>query len=189
MGNDTTPEDLIELLQRNPEKFAENKKYGYPVPIDRIISDCDIDLHFKLYEDDDISGECGFRNNRFFIAVNHQEPDYRQRFTLAHELGHIVLHLWQKTGKGSVLITDSKKTMFRSSDWDGKEYEANAFAAKLLMPKDEVLKQIQKIVDERDSYKFRDDQIRQELVNPLAVYFLVSPSAIEFRLKNLKILN
>lgn len=52
------------------------------------------------------------------IFLNESMPNDRLRFTLAHELGHIVLHR----------SSDDEKTI------DDKEKEANQFAAEFLMP-------------------------------------------------------
>lgn len=53
-------------------------------------------------------------NNSFLICYNQNNDRERNRFTIAHEMGHIVLH---KTYKGNKL-----------------EKEANMFAARILMP-------------------------------------------------------
>lgn len=62
------------------------------------------------------------------IWVNAADAPVRQRFTIAHEIGHLMLH---KTG-----------TLFRDGpgvEIDGQEREANQFAAELLMPEHMVL--------------------------------------------------
>ena len=53
--------------------------------------------------------------DRFFICYNQNNYKWRNRFTIAHEFGHIVLHKD---------ITDSKML----------EKEANMFASRILMP-------------------------------------------------------
>jgi Zn-dependent peptidase ImmA (M78 family) len=65
------------------------------------------------------------------IIVNSEEYPLRQTFTVAHELGHKILHEeWAKTSDYKVLLRDSENT-----DGDFREKEANAFAANLLMPR------------------------------------------------------
>lgn len=63
-------------------------------------------------------------NNRPTIIVNTKEPLPRQRFTMAHELGHHVLH-------GNESFRDPLHQIPGS---DPKEIEANTFAANFLMP-------------------------------------------------------
>jgi len=62
------------------------------------------------------------------ISVQSGEPSYRQRFTIAHELGHFVLH---RDGLTRDLEDD---TFYRSGLPHWQETEANAFAADVLMP-------------------------------------------------------
>ncbi|MBP3604254.1 MAG: ImmA/IrrE family metallo-endopeptidase [Lachnospiraceae bacterium] len=81
------------------------------------------DMGFVLKRDDDI-----------VIFTNSAVRMSREIFTLAHEIGHVVLHF----GKENSFI-DNQHTLFGTSETVA-EQEANFFAANLLMPKDEVLK-------------------------------------------------
>lgn len=95
------------------------------------------------------------------ISFNANEPQVRQRFTIAHELGHHCLEHGPR-------FRDSS---YPSRSSDPKETAANAFAAELLMPENAVraLVEIRKIHD----------------VQTLARAFNVSNSAMEFRLRTL----
>ena len=63
------------------------------------------------------------------ILVNRGEAGVRQTFTVAHELGHRVLHQeWAKSEAYKVLWRDPQR-----QNKDRWEQEANAFAANLLM--------------------------------------------------------
>lgn len=63
------------------------------------------------------------------IVINADRPETRQRFTLAHELGHYFLgHL-----KDTPCFRDSTKS-YDLYQYDPKEAAANRAAAKLLMP-------------------------------------------------------
>lgn len=64
----------------------------------------------------------------FSIRVNKNDPARRQRFTVAHEIGHYLLHR-DEIGDG---ITDD--VLYRSSLSDSREAQANRLAADLLMP-------------------------------------------------------
>lgn len=79
------------------------------------------DLGFVLKKDNDI-----------VIFTNTCSRLAREIFTLAHELGHVVLHM-----EGSLSFIDDGVTISGRST-DKKEEEANYFAACLLMPGDEV---------------------------------------------------
>lgn len=95
------------------------------------------------------------------IGVNSLHHPRRQKFTLAHELGHYILH--RKT-VGEVEDT----TLFRADGYGeyGIEREANLFAAQLLMPSDE----FKKVVD-----------IKERKINDIAEYFGVSALAVKVR--------
>lgn len=95
-------------------------------------------------------------NGKPAILVNPKEPVYRQRFTLAHELGHHVLHGDQRF----------RDPLHQVPGTDLKEMEANAFAANLLMPESLV----------RHHFERGDDVVAM---------FGVSPSAMKYRLRDL----
>lgn len=64
----------------------------------------------------------------FVIRINRHESKARQRFTLAHEISHFLLHE-QLIGNG---IADN--VLYRSSLSNKQEAEANRLAADLIMP-------------------------------------------------------
>jgi Zn-dependent peptidase ImmA (M78 family) len=85
-----------------------------------------------------VTFEPGYKNISGFydcednaIYVNHEEFPLRQTFTVAHELGHQILHAeWARSEEYTMLMRDS--------DYSGQEpheKEANAFAAHLLVPR------------------------------------------------------
>lgn len=65
----------------------------------------------------------------YSIVVNATDPKVRKRFTVAHELGHFLLH---RDRIGNRLVEDR---MYRSGLGDTREAEANKLAADLLMPR------------------------------------------------------
>ena len=65
------------------------------------------------------------------VIVNTNTPPRRQRFTLAHELGHILIP-WHV---GTIVDDTTVKLFEPTTDYWSMETEANAFAAELLMPK------------------------------------------------------
>ncbi|MBS8261112.1 ImmA/IrrE family metallo-endopeptidase [Roseibium polysiphoniae] len=69
------------------------------------------------------------RPGSYIVRVNRNDSSRRQRFTVAHEIGHYLLHRDQ-IGDG---ITDD--VLYRSTLSDSREAQANRIAADLLMPK------------------------------------------------------
>lgn len=103
----------------------------------------------------------------YVIKVSRHDSPGRQRFTVAHELAHFILHR-AYIGDG---ITDD--AMYRSEQSDSVEAEANRLAADILMPAE--------LLAER---KRTIEQIGVDDVNDtLAATFEVSPSAMKIRLE------
>lgn len=78
--------------------------------------------------DTGISGEIKDTDGQIIIRINRHDSKPRQRFTLAHEIGHLLLHR-DRIGDG---IVDD--ILYRSSLSDTLEAQANRLAADLLMP-------------------------------------------------------
>lgn len=70
------------------------------------------------------------------IYVDATDSLERQRFTIAHELGHVILHHMLGPQKDSIF----KKVDLRSNRGNRQEQEANLFAAALLMPHKQFMK-------------------------------------------------
>ncbi|MGN0482963.1 MAG: ImmA/IrrE family metallo-endopeptidase [Lachnospiraceae bacterium] len=81
------------------------------------------DLGFTMKKDQEI-----------IIFINTSTRLSREIFTLAHEIGHIILHI-----QGSTTFIDNTNTI-SSKSMDEKEQEANYFAVCLLMPEEELRK-------------------------------------------------
>lgn len=84
-----------------------------------------------------VEGYSEHRGGKFFAIVSNRAPYVRQRFTLAHELGHIQLMAVARKGFQLNLVR------FRAQKWAEllhqdpiEEKLCNAFAAELLMPAD-----------------------------------------------------
>lgn len=133
---------------------------------------------------DDVSGGLYHIEGGAVIGVNASHHPNRQRFTVAHELGHWILHDQADfVDHGYVMDGTRAKTprfmrnQLSSEAVDVKEMEANAFAASLLMPRAFLAKAV------------RDLQlpVRSEEVENLARQFKVSQQAMTFRLQNLNV--
>lgn len=91
-----------------------------------------VDVRFVRFNEDS-KGVSGFYDpDENAIYVNKDEFPLRQTFTIAHELGHAVLHReWARGSDYRVLMRDNE------TDYgEPHEKEANAFAAHLLAPRD-----------------------------------------------------
>jgi Zn-dependent peptidase ImmA (M78 family) len=127
---------------------------------------------------DDVSGMLIREDSSSTVGINKSHHPNRQRFTLAHEIGHHQLH------RGRPLIVDSPVRINlrdRTSGMatDREEMEANRFAAELLMPSDLVL----------DEVAASPPESIDDLKEFLAAKFKVSPEAMGYRLVNLGIVS
>lgn len=112
------------------------------------------------------SGHYSYRDGRPLITYNLTDAPVRQRFTIAHEIGH---HVY-----GDLDAPRDTSEQFSARARDPREVAANRFAAGLLMPaalvKHLVLEQ--RVTD----------------LSKLAKTFGVSTAAMEFRLKAIGLL-
>lgn len=119
--------DSMLQLAKNQNLFD-----NYKLDVVSLIKLQDIAL---VYVDDmspDMSGALRNDNGIWTIYVNKKHSQNRQRYTIAHEFGHYCLH------RG--FTNDFEDTTFfrKEKDWTSIEYDANQFAADLLMPKESV---------------------------------------------------
>lgn len=102
----------------------------------------------------------------FEIRVNKYESPERQRFTVAHEVAHFLLHR-DEIGSG---VVDS--IMYRSNLTSRKEAEANKLAADIVMPAKAVGRELERLGGRRTD----------DVVEELAAMFRVSVPAMKIRL-------
>lgn len=140
-----------------------------------------IALHLKAQVveeklDRSVSGLLYRDGDQVVIGVNSAHADRRRRFTIAHEIGHLVLH------KGRPLVLDHVRVNFRdansSTASDLEEIQANAFAAEILMPREQVIAGAKKLLEDRSVTE-------AAVIEYLAQGFEVSDQAMEYRLINL----
>ena len=150
-----------------------------PVSVETIAKRMQAKLSFEPFEgQDDISGILYRDGENTVIGINSAHPDTRQRFSIAHELGHLLLHK-KNLFVDKVINRDSKSSLAI----DKAEIEANAFAAELLMPRNFIMEEIQRKLAKRNF-----TLSKEKLIETLARKFKVSTQAMEYRLNNLGIL-
>ena len=158
------------------EILMNNDMYKIPVDVIKIANSNDI----KVYEGDlnkKISGAIRYNKdeNKFEILINKNDIKVRQRFTIAHELGHYFLH--QDFLKSEEIHVDIMYRSINNNEAEieklrEKEKEVDYFAGALLMNRT----LLEKMHKENDSIK------------ELAEIFNVSVSAMTVRLDILGLL-
>ena len=143
-----------------------------PVPVE-LVAD-----HLGVQVDEfdlgcDCSGVLIRQEDRAVIGVNRFDHPNRRRFTIAHEIGHYVLH------ERETYVDTGYRVNFRDLDsgsgTKSEEIEANRFAAALLMPESMVRRAFDDLAFELAGTK--DDEL-----SALAELFGVSTQAMAYRL-------
>lgn len=159
------------------EKFAHQTLIEHGmlcIPVDPVViaNRLGIRVSNAVFSESSLSGMIAQRGDRKSMLVNDGDTIERKRFTIAHELGHCLLHL-ETEGE----FVDSTMDLFRTEHGDSqgdeyrKEVEANQFAAALLMDAQLV----------RELWHECRDPVR------MAKIFMVSESAMNIRLSSLRL--
>jgi len=133
----------------------------------------------------EMSGILVIKGDKGIIGINPSQSKVRQRFTIAHELGHYLLHSNKNKDQKEQLFVDKDFIVkFRSNKTYSEqetlhEREANAFAAALLMPKQFIFAELKKTQNQELS--------ENELIEELARTFDVSVPAMTYRLSDLNV--
>ncbi len=105
--------------------LIDQKVREFPVRVSRICRNMGIEVCLYTPQEGDSDGKSIIIDRRPIILVSDRCSVQRQRFTVAHELGHIVLgHI----GKYELVNREP------SSEDSPVEHEANVFASRLLAP-------------------------------------------------------
>ncbi len=146
-----------------------------PIPIEDVADALKIKIGRAPSKD--FSGLLLRKDGAALIGINSDEHPRRQRFTIAHELGHFFLH---QSNEAFVDYRRDGKKHPRTQ----KEREADAFAASLLMPRQTLRKDFSKIAAD----SFFDEEQLQSTVTFLADKYEVSEEAMRIRLMTLGML-
>ena len=118
------------------------------------------------------SGLIESRDGSYTIKINRHETRERQRFTLAHEIAHFLLHRDVINRHGEI----RDNVLYRSGQPEQLEYEANRLAADLIMPFDQVESDLAEM----------SVPVSDTVIERLAREWQVSKAAMEIRLSYLQ---
>ena len=122
-------------------KEAQQEAYNGPVDLSALASKLGIKIERRMMSDDMSGALVCTGPEQYTIRVNAMHPETRQRFTIAHELGHFVYHrslLGNGTNDSRAYRTTNSAEYYNPRIGPKQETEANKFAASLLMPADVV---------------------------------------------------
>jgi Zn-dependent peptidase ImmA (M78 family) len=150
-----------------------------PVPVERIPKLLGAQLRFSPL-DEELDGMAFIKDGIPIIGVNALHHPNRQRFTIAHEIGHLVLHRDHITNTVHVdkgfLAPVLKRDATSAAGTERLEIEANAFAAALLIPR----KFLERLLAEK-----KIDIEGEAALEALAKKFKVSRAMLQWRIRNL----
>lgn len=168
------------------ETFSLLRRFGLqdtiPVPLVDLCHRLGIDVFRQHFAESTLSGLVVVEGSRVAIHVSQDQALVRQRFTIAHELGHFWLHLRGSQQNGGFQDTPAMVEALdseadaptavayrRDQVINATEREANRFAASLLMPAPLV----------RAAFRRPEDLPR------LAQWFAVSLGSLTIRIREL----
>lgn len=147
-----------------------------PTPVEKIAKALGAHVRFSPF-DEELSGMIYIKDGVPIIGVNSLHHPNRQRYTIAHELGHLELHRRLITSEVHVdknfpvLMRDPKS----AKGTERLEIQANQFAAELLMPSTLIGQALA-----GKNFDIDDEGPIEEL----AKKFRVSKQALAYRIRN-----
>lgn len=205
------------LLRRYGEQYGTIAEP--PIPIEEIV-ECTLDLSFEFddlmgkFNCPDVLGASWLEEKRVVIDESldpgvHSEKEGRYRFTVAHEVGHWILHapaiLAKKRQPNLFDMSNDEPSIIcrTSSAKEPMEWQADFFAGHLLMPETMVKSAWKNLTGSYESKNVAAEvQNRRTALNlaeeepdpvcqtskDMAKIFKVSAQAMQIRLLNLKLL-
>ena len=135
-----------------------------PIPVHEIAEEQGVDVVFATFGEfgDRVAGFCDFDQGKLY--VNAEDKFEGQTFTIAHELGHWILHrqFFEADPESYQILPRFQQT----PTGDAFELEATLFAVNLLVP------------------QWLLEPVKHATVATLSELFLVSRTMMEYRLKN-----
>ncbi len=128
--------DLDTRRRINDAADAIREVFKIETPIENI-EEIVRDLHGRVERKPSLSeaveGKIYRLNSGFVIEVPENKNEYREKFTIAHELGHLFLHMGYLID--NEIWNQNKDNVYFRKEIGEMEYQAHEFAAALLMPR------------------------------------------------------
>jgi Zn-dependent peptidase ImmA (M78 family) len=177
----------------NEAEKVRDKCWGKSIPVNvDVISEKCFDLIVIP-----IPGMAKWVNSEAYITGNLKEMhvdqlanDVRLRFSIAHELGHAVLHAAQIRQLRAGTFDEWKEMIEVLPDgvWGRAEFQAREFAGRLLVPYEILMQEILKLKPKIDKAKtipnIEQDAIAQYVASAVCRQFDVSSQVIVARIKS-----
>lgn len=156
-------------IQTDEKEILDKYLTEYPVKLGQIARELGVSIKVSSLGTG-VSGQIKNEDGHYVVRVNRHEARNRQRFTIAHELAHFLLH---KKIIDSAPDGIRDNVLYRSGEPEHVEFEANRLAADIVMPLDLVKQVLQEDFD---------GVVTEATIDGLAARFQVSKAAMEIRL-------
>jgi Zn-dependent peptidase ImmA (M78 family) len=161
---DTLTQDLL----------TKYKVKAAPIPVEEIARGEGAEVTVRHFNNE-VSGILLRNGSQVIIGVERDQPPTRKRFTVAHELGHLMLHEGQEVRVDTAFRINLRSPESSTAE-DVEEIESNAFAAALLMPETFIKQDVKSFILDIDD---------AAQIEALARRYQVSAQAMTLRLVNL----
>jgi Zn-dependent peptidase ImmA (M78 family) len=160
--------------RRADELLRQGRVKQAPIPVEKLAALLGAKIVLQPFSEEFSGMVHRNRDGSAVIGVNSSHGIQRQRFTIAHEIGHLLLHT------DETLHVDKNFPIGQRNEISGKsvnenEIEANQFAAALLMPRNFIAKDIEHLVGKDVLF----------VIRRLATKYKVSEHAMSIRLSSL----
>jgi Zn-dependent peptidase ImmA (M78 family) len=174
--------------RRAEQVLAEMGTIDAPIPVEAIAQRVGLNVVFQDLPRDTSAVIIRTSDGHRVIAVNASHSLTRQRFSIAHEIAHALLHLpADPPASGDAVVDKPIEVLFRDGiaamGVDKREIEANAFAGELLMPAKGLRERF------RELLQVSSRKATEALVRELAADYEVSTQAMGYRLANLNLID
>lgn len=178
---------IRQIVEELHDRLKQAGDFQTPIPVEKLARNLNVQITYVETDDDDLSGFF-YRDpltGKSVIGVNDDHHKTRQRFTIAHEIGHLMLHSFEdlhydRKGSGGIFRRSAESATGENRD----EIEANYFAAELLMPESLIY---DKLEDSGMSDIFERNV--DVAIRAMAKEFNVSPHALTIRMTQLGIVS
>lgn len=171
---------ILEIETQASEFLSAHKINAIPTPIEGIAEQLKIKIAYA--SSDEYSGILIKKSdNQVFMGCNSSEPYTRQRFTIAHELAHFVLHQAKEAFVDKKIMVDYRDNQNIAEVNPEREAEANIFAAAILMPE-------KNLKNDFDSTMEGKTVFLEDHLSELSSRYQVSKDAMKYRLTNLSLI-
>lgn len=161
-------------MTEQQRQILERYQSTFPVPVGKLAEELGLTVISTTDLPHGMSGSISREGEIYVVYVNANQPLRRQRFTIAHEIGHFLKHKKYLDQADEILNPAKKAILTRKNDGASaandieerrREYAADQFAGNLLMPE----------------VNFKEVWLKAQCLKDVADYFGVSEMAANVR--------